>query len=248
MSNQSNENKTDPADAAAFAILAGISAATISTILMKNGLRNLWIRGARNMQANGGSRLVGRAFTMRFIPGREDLSTPESLASPHSTRGAIEEMPRGCIVVVDAMGITDVGIVGDILCARMRQRGVTALISDGAIRDIAGVRRTGLPVWCSGAAAPPSVAGLAFVGWQQPIGCGGVAVLPGDIIVADEDGAVVIPAALLETVLATAPETEEMESWVLEQVNAGRQLIGLYPPNQQAVDEYAAWQKSPPGA
>jgi len=185
---------------------------------------------------------------MRFIPGREDLSTPESLASPHSTRGAIEEMPRGCIAVVDAMGITDVGIVGDILCARMQQRGVTALVSDGAIRDIAGVRRTGLPVWCSGAAAPPSVAGLAFVGWQQPIGCGGVAVLPGDIIVADEDGAVVIPAAFLEMVLATAPETEEMESWVLEQVNAGRRLIGLYPPNQQAVDEYASWQKSRPGA
>lgn len=248
MSNQSNETKTDPADAAAFAVLSGISAATISTTLMKNGLRNVWIRGARDMQANGGGRLVGRAFTMRFIPGREDLSTPESLASPHSTRGAIEEMPAGCIAVVDAMGITDVGIVGDILCARMRQRGVTALISDGAIRDIAGVRRTGLPVWCSGAAAPPSVAGLAFVGWQQPIGCGGVAVLPGDIIVADEDGAVVIPAAFLETVLATAPETEEMESWVLEQVNAGRRLIGLYPPNQQAVDEYASWQKSRPGA
>ena len=247
MSEQSNRKTAEPADAEAFAILAGISAATISTILMKNGLRNIWIRGARDMQP-GGQRLVGRAFTMRFVPGREDLSTPESLASPHSTRGAIEEMPAGCIVVVDAMGITDVGIVGDILCARMRQRGVTALVSDGAVRDIAGVRRTGLPVWCSGAAAPPSVAGLTFVGWQQPIGCGGVAVLPGDIIVVDEDGAVVIPPAFLEIVLTTAPETERMESRVLDQVNGGRRLIGLYPPNQQAADEYASWQKSQAGS
>ena len=132
---------------------------------------------------------MGRAFTLRFIPAREDLATPESWASPRSTRTAIEAMPKGCIAVVGAMGITDSGIFGDILCARMKQRGVTALVTDGAVRDVAGVLATDLPVWCRGGAAPPSVAGLTFVNWQEPIGCGGVAVFPDDVVVLDEDGA-----------------------------------------------------------
>ena len=102
-------------------------------------------------------------------------------------------MPDGCIAVVDAMGVTDAGIFGDILCARMVKRGVAALITDGVVRDLEGVLGTGLPVWCDGYAAPPSVAGLTFVGWGEPIGCGGVAIFPDDVIVADQDGAVVIP-------------------------------------------------------
>jgi regulator of RNase E activity RraA len=124
---------------------------------------------------------VGRAFTLRFVPAREDLATPEILVAPISTRAAIEAMPEGCIAVVDAMGVTDAGIFGDILCARMRKRGVAALVSDGVVRDLDGVLGTGLPVWCQGAAAPPSVAGLTFVAWQEPIGCGGVAVFPNDV-------------------------------------------------------------------
>src|SRR4029453_9112872 len=112
------------------------------------------------------------------------------------------------IAVVDAMGVTDAGIFGDILTARMKKRGVTALVTDGAVRDGAGVKGTGLPVWAAGVAAPASVAGLTFVGWQDPIGCGGVAVFPDDVIVADGDGAVVIPAALLEEVARTALEQE----------------------------------------
>lgn len=91
-------------------------------------------------------------------------------------------MPAGCVAVVDAMGVQDAGIFGDILCARMRHKGVAGLVSDGVVRDLAGVLGTGLPVWCSGAAAPPSVAGLTFVDWQRPVACGGVAVFPGDVI------------------------------------------------------------------
>src|SRR5690606_36248997 len=109
-------------------------------------------------------------------------ATPASWSSPVSTRAAIEAMPEGCIAVVDAMGVTDAGIFGDILCARMQKRGVGALVSDGVVRDVAGVRATGLPVWCNGVAAPPSVAGLTFVNWDEPIACGGVAVFPGDMI------------------------------------------------------------------
>jgi regulator of RNase E activity RraA len=156
-------------------ILSQVSTATLTTILLKQGLRNVWMRGTRPLRADQ-PRLVGPAFTLRFVPAREDLATPESWSSPRSTRAAIEQMPAGCIAVVDAMGVTDAGIFGDILCARMKKREVAALVTDGVMRDAAGVLATGLPVWCQGVAAPPSVAGLTFVNWQEPIACGGVAV------------------------------------------------------------------------
>ncbi len=149
-------------------------------------------------------------------------------------------MPEGAVVVVDAMGVTDTGIFGDILCARMRNKAVAALVTDGVIRDLAGVLGTGLPVWCRGAAAPPSVAGLTFVAWQQPIGCGGVAVFPDDVIVADGDGAVVIPADLLEAVLEEGPEQERMEGWIMDEVNGGAKLPGLYPMNSETRARYEA--------
>jgi regulator of RNase E activity RraA len=219
--------------------LAAVSTATLTTLLLKKGLRNVWMRGTRPLQP-GQPRLVGRAFTLRFVPAREDLATPESWSSPRSTRGAIEAMPEGCIAVVGAMGITDAGIFGDILCARMRQRGVAALVTDGAVRDVAGVRGTGLPVWCQGVAAPPSVAGLTFVGWQEPIGCGGVAVYPDDVVVTDDDGAVLIPAALLDEIVATAPEQERLEGWIMGEVERGAALPGLYPPNAENKARYEA--------
>src|SRR5437764_2691615 len=214
----------------AIKTLSHVSTATITTVLLKKGLRNVWMRGTKPLRP-GQKRLVGPAFTLRFVPAREDLATPESWSSPISTRTAIEAMPAGCIAVVDALGVTDAGIFGDILCARMARRGVTALVTDGVVRDIAGVEATGLPIWCAGTAAPASVTGLTFVGWQQPIGCGGVAVMPNDVVVADVDGAVVIPAALLDEVLESAIEQERHEGWVMREVDAGVPLPGLYPPN-----------------
>ena len=184
-------------DPKAVEILKKVTTATLTTILLKKGLRNVWLRGTKPLKP-GQPRLVGRAFTLRFVPAREDLATPASWASPISTRAAIEAMPEGCIAVVDAMGVQDAGIFGDILCARMVKKNVAALITDGVVRDLEGVLGTGLPVWCNGQASPPSVAGLTFVGWQEPIGCGGVAVFPGDVIVVDQDGAVLIPADQLE--------------------------------------------------
>src|SRR3569833_3844499 len=189
----------------ATATLSTITTATITTVLLKKGLRNVWMRGARQLRP-GLPRLVGPAFTLRIVPAREDLATPESWSAPISTRTAIAAMPEGCIAVVDAMGVKDAGIFGDILCARMVKRKVAALITDGVVRDLEGVLGTGLPVWCTGAAAPPSVAGLTFVGWGEAIGCGGVAVFPNDVIVADQDGAVGIPQAMLDHVLVEAPE------------------------------------------
>jgi regulator of RNase E activity RraA len=219
--------------------LENLSAATVSMVLYKKGLRNIWIRNARSLRAEQ-RRIVGEAFTMRFIPGREDLATPESLASPKSTRFAIEAMPPDCVAVVDCGGVTDAGVFGDILAARMMQRGVAALVTDGAIRDVDGVKKTGLPVWCSGVAAPPSVAHLTFVGWQDSVGCGGVAIIPNDVIVADQDGAVVIPSAMVEAVIGAGTETEALEDWVLREVNAGKRLPGLYPPDAESMARYQA--------
>jgi regulator of RNase E activity RraA len=222
--------------------LSGVTTATITTILLKKGLRNVWIRGAFPL-APGLKRAVGRAFTVRFVPAREDLATPASWSSPQSTRAAIEAMPAGCIAVVDANGCKDAGFWGDILCARMARRGVAALVSDGVVRDLAGVLSTGLPVWAAGAAAPPSVAGLTFVDWQQPIGCGGVAIFPDDVIVADQDGAVVIPAAMVDDVTALAVEQERLEGWIMSEIERGVALPGLYPANDETRARYEAWKK-----
>ena len=227
-------------DPQAVAALSAISTATLTTVLLKKGLRNVWMRGTRPLQP-GQPRIVGPAFTLRFVPAREDLATPESWSSPTSTRAAIEAMPPGCVAVVDAMGVTDAGIFGDILCARMQKRGVAALVTDGVVRDAAGVLGTGLPVWCQGVAAPPSVAGLTFVGWGEPVACGGVAVFPGDVVVVDQDGAVLIPQALLPDVLATAPGQERLEEWIMGEVNGGAALPGLYPPNAENKARYDAW-------
>ena len=222
--------------------LRSVTTATLTTILLKKGFRNVWIRGAMPLRP-GQARVVGPAFTLRFVPAREDLATPASWGSPISTRAAIEAMPEGAVAVIDAMGVADAGVFGDILCARMAKRGAAGLVTDGAVRDLAGVFGTGLPVWARGAAAPPSVAGLTFVGWEEMVGCGGVCVVPGDTIVADADGAVVIPAALLEEVLQEAPEQERLEGWIVEEVARGEKLPGLYPMNDETRARYEASRK-----
>jgi regulator of RNase E activity RraA len=226
-------------DTATKDALTRITTATLTTILLKKGLRNVWLRGAMPIRT-GQPRLVGLAFTLRFVPMREDQATPESWSSPKSTRAAIEAMPEGVICVADAMGITDAGIFGDILAARLAKRKVAALITDGVVRDKAGVLGTGLPVWCAGAAAPPSVSGLTFVDWQQPIGCGGVAIFPDDVIVADDDGAVVIPQALVAEVTALGTEQERMEGWIMGEIDKGLVLPGLYPMNAETKARYEA--------
>ena len=232
-----------PLSADTVRALSSVTTATLTTVLLKKGLRNVWMRGARPLK-KGQPRLVGRAFTLRFVPAREDLATPASWGAPISTRAAIESMPEGCIAVVDAMGVTDAGIFGDILGARMRKRGVAALVSDGVIRDIDGVLETGLPVWCQGTAAPASVAGLTFVAWQQPIGCGGVAVFPNDVVVVDADGAVLIPYAMLDDVVQAALDQELLEGWIMKQVHDGMALPGLYPPNAENKARFEAWARS----
>jgi regulator of RNase E activity RraA len=232
-----------PMTPAVFDTLREITTATITTMLLKKGIRHCWMKGPMPL-VPGGRRLVGPAFTLRFVPVREDLATPESWAKPISTRGAIEEMPEGCIAVADAMGVTTAGIFGDILSMRMQRRNVTALVTDGVVRDRAGVLASRLPVWCAGVAAPASVNGLTFVGWQEPIACGGCAIFPGDLIVCDDDGAVVIPQSLVTFVAEEGAEHERMETWIVSEVERGVKLPGLYPMNEETKARYEAWKKT----
>ena len=230
-----------PMTPALIEALRHVTTGTITTILLKKGIRRCWMSGPMPLQKSG--RLVGPAFTLRFVPVREDLATPESWSKPISTRGAIEAMPAGCIAVADAMGIRTAGIFGDILTMRMVRRGVTALVTDGVVRDKVGVLASGLPVWCAGAAAPASVNGLTFIGWQEPIGCGGCAIFPDDVIVADEDGVVVIPQNLVEFVAYEGTEHERMDGYIVSEVEKGAALPGLYPMNEETKARCELWKK-----
>ena len=226
----------------AIKTLSGVTTATITTVLLKKGLRNVWMRGARPLRP-GQKRLVGPAFTLRFVPAREDLATPEILVvtdfDPDRDRGHAGRLHR--------RGRCH----GYYRCRHLRRYSLRAhgqarggrLVTDGVVRDLEGVLGTNLPVWCDGYAAPPSVAGLTFVGWGEPIGCGGVAIFPNDVIVADQDGAVVIPQAFLDLVLAEGAEQERMEAWIVDEVKAGAVLPGLYPMNAETKARYAASKK-----
>src|SRR6202046_2365110 len=136
-----------------FDVLRKVTTATITTILLKKGIRRCWMNGPKPLVGSG-ERIIGPAFTLRFVPVREDLATPESWAKPISTRGAIEAMPEGVIAVADAMGVRARGLFGDIRCARIKKRDIVALVTDGVLRDRNGVLTSGLAVWCAGMAAP----------------------------------------------------------------------------------------------
>jgi regulator of RNase E activity RraA len=228
------ENRLAPALKEA---LLQVSSASVAGALAKLGVRNVWIRGAMPI-AGGGARTVGEAFTMRFLPAREDLVGPALAALPNS-RAAVEAMADGSIAVIETGGVTDAGVAGDVLCTRMARRGVAGLVTDGAVRDIAGVEQSGLPVWSPGTASPAPGNSLTFVGWGLPIACGGVTVFPGDVIIADRDGAVVIPQALVQQITTDAGDIERFDAWVVSKVEAGEALPGLYPPSAETRDRYA---------
>src|SRR3954469_14762944 len=222
--------------------LQHVTSGTITTMLLKKGIRRAWMSGAMPLGFSG-KRVVGPAFTLRFVPVREDLATPESWSKPISTRAAIEAMPEGCLAGGHGMGIASARVFGALLTMRTMKRGVTALVTVGVVRDKAGVVASKLPVWCAGVAAPASVNGLTFVGWQEPIGCGGCAIFSGDVIVCDDDGAVVIPQDLVEFVAREGEEHERMETFIVSEVERGVKLPGLYPMNEETKARYEAWKK-----
>ena len=226
--------------------LTACSTATITMQLLKRGLRATAMTGVAPL-ANGQGRVVGEAYTVRFIPMREDLSDPAILgAKENPQRRAIEECPAEAILVMDGLGNGNVGTIGDILAERLRVRGVSACVTDSAVRDAEAVVATGFPVWCAGRAAPPSNTGLAMGDLQIPIGCGGVAVIPGDVLVCDGDGVAVIPRTMVESVAADAVEQEQVETFVLERIRAGHAVPGTYPPNDETMAAYELWKRGQP--
>jgi regulator of RNase E activity RraA len=220
--------------------LERVSTATLTMILIKRGIRQSWLRGPTPLSPVS-RRVAGPAFTIRFVAGRDDLGQPESYARSPGFKDAIEAAPAGSVVVIDGCGNPHGATLGDILVARLRARGVVAAVSDAPVRDGDEIRKVGLPVLCAGVAAPPSIIGLAFAGFGELIGCGGVAVLPGDMMVCDNDGAVVIPAALAEEVAESGLEQERFERYVQQRVNRGDSVQGLYPPDEATLADYQQW-------
>lgn len=218
--------------------LAAIGTPTLSSQLIRAGLRQHYLNGPRRMVGEGA--LCGPAFTIRFVPARDDKAVPASYGWPNALPAAIDAAPPGSIVVIDARAHPIAGTVGDIFADRLRQKGIKAIVSDGVIRDLPGLRQVGLPVWASGTASPPSIGGLSFAGWGEPIGCGDAAIWPGDLIVADEDGVLVVPPELAEQVAEGGEKQNHFEQWVQKRVAAGAQLVGLYPANEQTLAEFEA--------
>tara|TARA_B100000676_G_scaffold311270_1_gene380531 strand:+ start:1449 stop:2165 length:717 start_codon:yes stop_codon:yes gene_type:complete len=225
-------------------VLAQVSTATITLQLLKRGIRNAYMRGVAPLGPDV-ERLVGEAVTLRFIPMREDLATPASLADRNNPqRVAIDNIPAGAVLVIDARGVGDCASLGDILAERIKQCGGSGVVTDGGVRDAAAVMEIGLPVFAAGPAAPASIASHTPIDRNVPIGCGGVAVFPGDVLVGDGDGVVVIPKDLVDEVARDAFDQEDIETFIKREVEKGRPVIGLYPPNDNIRYEYAEWIKA----
>ena len=222
--------------------LCRVSTATITMQLLKRGIRRCYIEGAAPL-APDDTRIAGPAFTIRFVPYREDKSTPASYAGTGTLREAIDGTPEGAIMVADARGVEHAGTLGDILAARLVAVGAKGFVSDGPVRDAAEVLKTGLKVYGTGTVAPPSIGLLHYVGHSDVIGCGGVMIEPGDIIVCDGDGCVVIPQDLADEVARDGLEQERFERFVQSKVAAGAAVTGLYPPSEETLAEYANWQE-----
>ena len=224
-----------------------VSTATLTTQLFKRGLRNAFMQGVRPL-GRYDSTLVGPAFTLRNIPAREDVDNVSVFANPeHPQRKAIEITPEGHVLVIDCRGDTRAACAGQILVTRLMKRGVAGLVGDGGIRDAGPIGDMAqFPVFCTGPSAPLNLAQHHAVESNVPIGCGGVAVYPGDVIVGDRDGVAVIPRAMADEVAQDAAEQEELEEFLLERVAAGSALPGIYPPNEATKAAFVAWRASRP--
>jgi regulator of RNase E activity RraA len=221
--------------------LTQVSTATLTSQLLKRGLRRCYMSGVHRLDASMG-RIAGPAYTLRYVPYREDRDPMANIGSAdHIARRAIEDCPTGAVLVVDACNVLDCAVIGDILMQRLKVRGVAGFVTSGAVRDADAVSEIGLPVYCSGPAAPSSPSGLMPVAVEEPINCGGIAVYPGDMLVADRDGVVVIPPQLVDEVTAGALEQEDIENFIGQLVAAGRPVIGTYPPTESIRAEHAAW-------
>jgi regulator of RNase E activity RraA len=225
--------------------LRHVSVATLCTQLFKRGFRNVYLQGVGRLTTPSGGNLVGPAFTMRNTPAREDLDQISAFDNPdHPQRKGIESVPEGHVLVIDCRGETRVASGGQILTTRLKVRGAAGLVSDGPVRDSGPISQMDFPVYCAGGSAPLNLIHHHAIDLNVPIGCGGVAVYPGDVIVGDDEGVVVVPSHLAEEISRDAIEQEKMEAFVLERVEGGARLAGTYPPNAETRAAFDVWRQA----
>jgi regulator of RNase E activity RraA len=224
--------------------LKGVSAATVCTALYKRGLRNQFIQDVHPLNPAAGP-MVGEAFTLRYIPTREDLNPMTVFENRnHPQRKAIEECPPGAVFVIDSRKDARAASAGSILVTRLMKRGVAGIVTDGGFRDAPEIAKLAIPAYHKRPSAPANITVHQAIDANVPIGCGDVPVFPGDVVVGDAEGVVVIPAHLVDEVAAEAVEMTAFEDFVTEEVGKGRSILGLYPATdpQTSVD-FAAWRK-----
>lgn len=220
--------------------LRTVTTATIAGLLARRGLRRATIAGVRPIKP--GTRMVGEAFTLRYIPAREDLDWTGELDNlTDQQRIAIERVGPGQVLTIDGRGDVGSGSFGAILATRMKMRGAAGVVTDGAVRDFVEIGETGLPAFCR--APHPGANKFIYhpADFGLPIGCGGVAVFPGDILVGDDDGVVVIPRHLAAELADEGRENELKEEFILTRIKAGASIVGTYPLGEDGLAEYRAW-------
>ena len=222
--------------------LRQVSTATLCTCLFKRGLRRQMIQGVQPVGSRGAN-MVGPAFTLRYIPAREDLNTIDVFQDPrHPQRVAVESCPPGAVLVFDSRQDARAASAGGILVARLQARGVAGVVTDGGFRDSPDIARLDIPAYHQRPSAPTNLSHHHAIDIGAPIGCGDAPVFPGDIVVGDAEGVVVLPAHLADEIAAEAFEMTAFEDFVAEQVAAGRSIVGLYPPTEERSRiDFAAW-------
>jgi regulator of RNase E activity RraA len=223
--------------------LKNISTATLTSILFKRGLRNQMIQDVHPLARSSGGNMVGEAFTLRYIPAREDLNPMTVFRDPaHPQRKAVEECPPGAVFVIDSRKDARAASAGSILMTRLMVRGVAGVVTDGGFRDSDEIAKLAMPSYHHRPSAPTNLTVHQALDINVPIGCGDAPVFPGDVIVGDGDGVVVIPAHLADEVAAEGIEMTAFEDLETQEVMKGRSIIGLYPATQEkTLSDFAAW-------
>lgn len=219
-------------------VFRSASTASICTLLFKRGLRTSFVQGVSRLNKSGRT-LVGQAFTLRYIPAREDLNPIEVFRNPdHPQRAAVETVPPGHVLVMDCRGDASAASAGSILHKRMEVRGCAGIVTDGGLRDADLIAQSPMPAFCANPSAPTNLTKHQAIDLNVPIGCGGAPVFPGDLVVGDGDGVVIIPLEIAAEIAGELKEMEAFEAYVFEQVSNGESIIGLYPPNEETKARY----------
>lgn len=224
-------------------LLKKVSTATLATALYKRGLRNQFIQGVQPVSKPKAESMVGEAYTLRYMPAREDLNGLEVFRDhDHPQRKAVNECPPGAVLVMDSRKDARAASAGGILVTRLMQRGVAGVVTDGGFRDSAEIAALDIPSYHSRPSAPTNLTLHQAIDINVPIGCGDAPVFPGDIMVGDADGVIVIPAHLADELALEATEMTAYEDFVTERVRSGQDTRGLYPATDHTnLDDFATW-------